>query len=68
VAQLVEALRYKVAGSIPDGVIGTFSSRTRDLSRGQRWPVFRADTLMCRLYRNIWKPQPPEALRVCPCL
>jgi len=24
VAQLVEALRYKVAGSIPDGVIGIF--------------------------------------------
>ena len=23
-AQLVEALRYKVAGSIPDGVIGIF--------------------------------------------
>jgi hypothetical protein len=24
VAQLVEALRYKVVGSIPDGVIGIF--------------------------------------------
>ena len=24
VAQLVEALRYRVAGSIPDGVIGIF--------------------------------------------
>ena len=40
VAQLVEALRYKVAGSIPDGVIGIFhrhnpSSRTVALGSTQ---------------------------------
>jgi hypothetical protein len=66
VAQLFEALRYKVAGSIPDGVIGTFSSPTRDLSRAQRRPVFMAETYTHVLF--FWKPQPPEALRVCQCL
>ena len=39
-AQLVEALRYEVAGSIPDGVIGIFnchnpSSRTMYLGLAQ---------------------------------
>jgi len=64
-------LRYcaasrKVAGSIPDGVIGTYSSLTRNFSCGQRWPVFRAEKLklMCRLSRNsgslnLLKPQEP---------
>ena len=66
-AQFVEALRYKPAGSIPDGVAGIFhwhnpSGRTMVLGLTQKWtlPSSCADCL------EIWASQPPGTLRSCP--
>ena len=68
VAHLVDGLPYKVADSIPDGVIGIFlslnpsdciavdSASNRNEYRGKRRPVCRADYLtkfICRLSGNV---------------
>ena len=47
VAQLVEALRYKVAGSIPDGVIGIFHRHNpsdRTMTLGSTQPLTEMST------------------------
>jgi hypothetical protein len=70
------ATSRKVAGSISSGVIGIFHWRKPwdRLSHWQKWTpglfpggrggrCFGLITLPCL---EIWKPQPPEALRACP--
>jgi hypothetical protein len=83
VAQLVEALRRKVAGSIPDGAIGIFHWHNlsgRNMALGLTQPltgVFPGDRrgrciglttlpLSCADCLEIWEPEPPGTLRVCP--
>jgi len=67
VAQLVEALRYnwKVAGSIPDGVIGichwvNISGLTMTLDLTQ---TLKTLVPSCAAYLEIWELQPPGTLK-----
>ena len=80
-AQLVKALRYKpeIAGSISDGIDGIFhchSTSALGLTQSQENFVAGKDgrclgltktlpTSCCDCH-EIWEPQPPGNLRVCP--
>jgi len=70
VAQLVEALRYnwKLAGSIPDGVIeichwSNTSGLTMTLDLTQTLTTLVPSCAACL---EIWGPQLPGTLKVCP--